>query len=353
MGVAINWSDFEYVWPREPLVAELALLLTASDVGRRTEQLFAEAFGPRALRVLEAVRTEDEVRKLVGEVLDAFHVLPTGSGGAPYFAARSGRRLGPPLDAWTFSVIFHGYIERLRESGYFEEAAPSSWRLGIEGGAQLDYLLQRRLGVGPIWTQFTDSWDDAWDEALLFSVIEVFDELISRPRLTLVAGPERRFRDFGRETGRALFRAWVNSQLNGSSLPYRMAERGEDAGRIVTARSSEDDEYLEEQAATDHHGVGDEVRHAISLARDREATRESKRSAVNVLARILEERRALLKAELFSKDEAALFTIANEYDVRHSNARQRDDYDEAFLDWTFRWYLATIELSDQLIERTS
>ena len=60
-----------------------------------------------------------------------------------------------------------------------------------------------------------------------------------------------------------------------------------------------------------------------------------------------------LKAELFSKDEAALFTIANEYDVRHSNARQRDDYDEAFLDWTFRWYLATIELSDQLIERRS
>ena len=66
-----------------------------------------------------------------------------------------------------------------------------------------------------------------------------------------------------------------------------------------------------------------------------------------------EERRALLKAELFSKDEAALFVIMNEFNVRHSNERQRDDYDSAFLEWTFRWYLATIALTDELISRRS
>jgi hypothetical protein len=63
--VAINFADFEYVWPRDPLVTELAALLSADDVGERAEQLFAQAFGPRALKVLAAMRSPEEVRALV------------------------------------------------------------------------------------------------------------------------------------------------------------------------------------------------------------------------------------------------------------------------------------------------
>jgi hypothetical protein len=72
---------------------------------------------------------------------------------------------------------------------------------------------------------------------------------------------------------------------------------------------------------------------------------------VTALARILEQRRQLLKTHLFSKDEGALFQIANEFDIRHSNERQREEYDDVFLDWTFWWYIATIELCDQLDSR--
>lgn len=352
--MAIVFADFEYVWPRDPLAAELSSLVNASDIERRTEQLFAEAFGPRALRVLTAMRSPDEVRKLVSEVLDAFHVLPSASGRAPYFAQRSGGQLGPPVGAWGLSAMLYEYVERLRTLGYFEEAVPDSWRAGPAGGEQLDFVLMRRLGVGHLWTGFNPtSWDDAWSADLVFSVIEVFDELVSRPRLTLYNGDDRRFRDFGRETGQALFRAWVNARLATSLLRFRMAESGEDAGRIVIASTAEEDEYLDAQAASEHEGAGDEVRHAIALFRHREPDRETRRSAVAALARVLEERRALLKAELFSKDEAALFVIMNEFNVRHSNERQRDDYDDAFLEWTFRWYLATIALTDELISRRS
>ena len=93
------------------------------------------------------------------------------------------------------------------------------------------------------------------------------------------------------------------------------------------------------------------VEHAVALFRARAAGREDKRSAVMALARILEDRRALLKVELLNKDEGALFTIANGFDVRHRRADQRGDYAEAYLDWIFWWYLATLELTDRLLHR--
>jgi hypothetical protein len=57
---------------------------------------------------------------------------------------------------------------------------------------------------------------------------------------------------------------------------------------------------------------------------------------------VLEERRQLIKAELGTPDEGALFQIANKFAIRHQRASQQADYDPAFLDWIFWWYLATV-----------
>ena len=64
---------------------------------------------------------------------------------------------------------------------------------------------------------------------------------------------------------------------------------------------------------------------------------------------MLEDRRNLLKAHLFTEDENALFHIANKFDLRHRNDRQHTEYDPAFRDWVFWWYLSTIELTDRLL----
>lgn len=74
------------------------------------------------------------------------------------------------------------------------------------------------------------------------------------------------------------------------------------------------------------------------------------RSAIVALHLVLEERRKLLKESLLRKDEAALFQIANEFDLRHGR-EQQSDYDPMFLDWVFWWYLATVELTDRLLTR--
>ncbi len=94
-----------------------------------------------------------------------------------------------------------------------------------------------------------------------------------------------------------------------------------------------------------------EISHAVALYRTRNASRETKRSAVIALAGVLESRRSVLKRELLSKDEGALFHIANEFGVRHRKADQKSDYQDAYLDWLFCWYLATVRLVETLEDR--
>ncbi len=86
--------------------------------------------------------------------------------------------------------------------------------------------------------------------------------------------------------------------------------------------------------------------HAIVMSRHCEA-RSSRWPGV------LESQRAILKSELLSKDEGALFDIANNFDLRHRNANQRSDYDPLFLEWVFSWYLGTITLVASLAARSS
>jgi hypothetical protein len=65
---------------------------------------------------------------------------------------------------------------------------------------------------------------------------------------------------------------------------------------------------------------------AIALFRRRDATAEDKRSALVTLAGIFEERRQLIKAELGSADEGALFHIANKFALRHRNGDEQSNY---------------------------
>ena len=93
------------------------------------------------------------------------------------------------------------------------------------------------------------------------------------------------------------------------------------------------------QTGQAHH---DDVEHAIAMFRSRGRDVPTMRSAVVCLAGVLEAERDILKVELLKKDSGALFDIANNFDLRHRKADQKTDYDPAFLEWLFDWYLSTI-----------
>jgi hypothetical protein len=174
----------------------------------------------------------------------------------------------------------------------------------------------------------------------------------------LVARPRRRswhsfsekwdYDDFIRAPGQAVYRWKVNELLARSELDLRIAAEGEDVGFLVHTTGDDRDQLISRVLATPSHQDKTEVTHAIGLFRGRATTREDKRSAVTALARVLEDRRRFIEANLLSKDEGALFLIANKFDIRHRGADQHADYDEAYLDWVFWWYLATVELTDRL-----
>jgi hypothetical protein len=140
--------------------------------------------------------------------------------------------------------------------------------------------------------------------------------------------------------------------LEHSDAGLRLADDGEDVGRLVASTDAARAGLATSMTGRTDLSTGDRIRHALALFRARTASEHDKRSAIVTLAGVLEERRNVLKVRLRRKDEGALFQIANQFALRHQGTGQQADYDPAFLDWVFWWYLATIELSDRLIERT-
>lgn len=167
--------------------------------------------------------------------------------------------------------------------------------------------------------------------------MEALDELVARPRRRWWHDHHRSwdYDDFSRSGGQAVYRWQVNTLLARSRLGLRLASTGEDAGLLVHATGDPRDELVEQALVASQEADRDDLAHAVRLFRSRAATREDKRSAVVALAGVLERRRAQLKAELFAKDEGALFQIANTFDLRHRDPSQQGDYDEAFLDRVF------------------
>ena len=208
--------------------------------------------------------------------------------------------------------------------------------------------LDRRIGKQRLWSAEPDDWT----EPDLCDFIEVFHDLAARPT-------RRSFHDFGdcgwhpeafsQRSGRALYRWRMNQLLDTTTLDLRLAETGEDTGRMVRRVPGELG-WLIEDTLSQRTPPDDPVAHAIALFRDRDGARQGRRSAIVALAGVLEERRKLLKDRLLTEDEKALFEIANRYDIRHRNAKQHRDYGLDFLEWIFYWYLATVQLTDRLLD---
>lgn len=193
-----------------------------------------------------------------------------------------------------------------------------------------------------------------WDDSTFYSLIEVIHDLVERPRTRFRHAYNNcgsHYSDFAFYPAQMLYRWTVNPILARHGLDLVLAKSGEDTGRLVHQPTDGRAALIDAALSAPDLTARPTVEHAISLFRGRDATREDKRSACVALAGLLEERRTLLKDRLHKKDEGALFQIANEFAVRHRHASQHSDYDDAYLDWLFWWYLATIDLTNKLSSR--
>lgn len=210
-------------------------------------------------------------------------------------------------------------------------------------------VLKRRVGK----PQLVDLSTERWTEDDLCDYVEVMHDIAARPTrgwFHSFGGCGWHPTDYERGSGQALYRWRINRVLDESTLGLRLAAEGEDVGRVVRVLPGGLDDLVIKLA--DESATGDpSVPHAIGLFRRHGATREDRRSAVRELADVLEGHRQLLKDEMLTKDEAALFQIANQFGIRHRGAGQQTNYEDVYLDWVFHWYLATVDLIRQIVSR--
>ncbi|WP_331741352.1 hypothetical protein OG763_45845 (plasmid) [Streptomyces sp. NBC_01230] len=204
--------------------------------------------------------------------------------------------------------------------------------------------IERRLGIPDLWPLAPETWD----EETFYGLIEVLHDLVSRPRKRWHhshGGCGWHHSEFHNGPARILYRCKVNQLLREAGIEYEPAAEGEDLGRLVAVTDDARSALVHRARNDSAPDIMTRIRHAIALFRGHDTTVESKRSAIVTLAGVLEERRALIKDHIGKHDDWALFEIANRYDLRHRNADQRGDYDEAFMDCIFWRYLATVELT--------
>jgi hypothetical protein len=361
-------ADWELRWPRALLARELEALLAGPPVWSRYDwddrvrQVLEEAFtGPAAVRAFEEAFLPDldMAEPLSGpdsryrieflhRLLTAVGELREATERAPYW---SQRQSAPPsaTDFTAAKRAFVHLVDELYAAGYLARSFPTGCVDDSDEPVDPSAVLQAELGIADLWP--LDESAPSWDRDRFYDLLEVFHDLVARPatrRFHDFNGCGWHYRDFALEPARILYRWRVNRLLARHGIPYRLAEGGEDEGRLVATVDEARSNLVDLALAGDDDG---RVPHAIALYRARTATEHDKRSAILALASLLEERRDLLKDRLFSKDEGALFQIANEFALRHRNEAQKSGYDPIFLDWVFWWYLATVELTDRLLGR--
>lgn len=374
--------DYALVWPRDVFRRELSALLLddqgAAGLQERLALLFEEAFIGQEphddVAAAKAIPVDpwatahpasvEGIARLVLTHIDALRPHRPRQYYRERVAGWSPMTDFDVLDRTPLADVgcdWANLVQHFDRVGYFDLAGGDQCVDGQGIDAHLDTMrakVSELCGISQPWpptpTMFIRDHPPALSLDEFFTLVEVAHDLVARPR-------RRRWHDYGRHhdfdsfdrrSGQALYRGKVNDLLTRRLPTYRLADDGEDAGMVVTTTPDPraDLERIARQDVPD--GNDGPIDHAIALFRRRGATVEGKRSACIALARVLESRRDLLKDALLSKDEGALFELANKYQIRHHRADQHLDYAEEFLDWIFWNFLTTVELSNRLIRRS-
>lgn len=387
MDSHLREPDYQLLWPRHLFVSEATALLNnrvQPDWDDRCELLLADAFeggqesGPaadlrdisrevaeRASKIRGWGQSEPQTPRssslteqqsfLRRLVTDASKLSEDPTPRAYWKDRRLGIQTASGSRLASTQAVAREYVRIIGDldtAGYFDKRFGTDC-VDSERGNAPSLLLERWLHQENLWP--LDANRLAEDEDLLYSVIEFLHDQVARPRSP---GSYHSFGDcgwhrssFDVDTGRGVYRWRVNKLLARGVSGLRLANEGEDIGRLVATTDEGRADLIQSVAERRGSTADDQVRHALTLFRNRAADRHQKRSAIAALGLVLEERRRnSLEDALSSKDRNELFRIANGFNIRHQGIDQKSEYDDYYLDWVFWLFLATIELTNRIVE---
>lgn len=268
-----------------------------------------------------------------------------------YYAARKGMLEQTPIDLSLLKKLFLHIYKNLEHDLYFQEATgyecvdaeKTFGRWGSDIGAYI-YL---KLKIGNIWP--INKYIDNYDEPTLFTVIEFLHDYVSEPLNKWYHDWNQcgwHSSEYNRDKGKEEYRRRINGILKSYGKGYEISKVGEIREIAPTGLEAVFSEVVE----TGIKGIDDEIQSAISKFMKYGATIEDKKHAVRSLADVLE----FLKKDntrLQSKDESDLFNIINNFDIRHHNKLQKDEYDkDIFYKWMFYTFISSINMLLKLKE---
>lgn len=256
---------------------------------------------------------------------------------------------GGKFDIRMLATLVAALYQDLKNAHYFDEAfgyVDSFKKVRGTLGTDIGVYVLRRLRKSTLWP--INAFHHIYSEDDVFDIVEFFYDCVSKPVSlpTLVIK-----RQYNAKAGQAYFRAEVNELLQSYSQGYELSEDGQVHVLPEVGLAPLLDTSLPE---FDSENVEARVKAAVNKFRNRHSKPDERRDAVRDLADVLEFLRDdITKLALITKkDEGDLFSIANNFAIRHHNDAQQSDYDkEIWYSWMFYFYLATIHTAVRLINK--
>lgn len=272
-----------------------------------------------------------------------------------YYSIRTGKHPGgAKLDLPALKKIFLSIDSQFSSRGYFQEAfgyhcvdageVPGS--LGDDAGGAI-LIAIRKDNFWPLRDRVSD-----YSEEDLFDMIEFLFDHVSKPidgYFHSYGGCGMHYSTFNRPEGQSEYRAALNPVLLCYEDGYELSELGE-----ILALPEEGMSTLTGATLPSHDAdnVDARVQATVSRFRRHRSSLEDRKYALRDLADVLEYLRPKVKAVLTTSDEADLFNLANNFGIRHHNAKQKTNYDAAiWYSWMFYYYLSTIHACIRLLDK--
>jgi hypothetical protein len=194
---------------------------------------------------------------------------------------------------------------------------------------------------------------DVFDEDTLFDIIELLHDTISFPLegyFHEYAGCGYHYSSFDTLKGQDEYRKEINEIIADYESGYILTSEGI-IQHLLTPGLNELTMARIPSEIGEENKIDNKIDWAVAKYRDRHSTLLDRKEAIRELADVLEYLKSTLKDNMTTDDEKELlkiqkdlFNIANNFQIRHNNDSQKDNYSRSWMSWIFYLYLSSIHL---------
>ncbi len=245
-------------------------------------------------------------------------------------------------------ILYQTY-KYLDANGYLAEAFGSYCVDEGDISGYVDAFTQIQLQKRGLWP-ITELYKDYTEDDCL-TIIEFLYDHVSEPQNShyhSYSNCGNHYSDFDRAKGQTEFRRRINEPLK----TYEQGWELTDAGEVMSLPPTGLETLLVATPPTGDKTVLEKVADAKDRFRRHGSTIKEREIAVRDLADVLEWIKPQINTALMNKDSSDLYSIANQFGIRHLNQNQKLEYDKpVWLSWIFYHYLNTINACLHIVER--